>query len=171
MVLLAFGQGACREAARDDRDAILATAVAQHVVGVWDITLQSNPRMTTGAGEPARTVAGTIALTENRHGTPSTSELAGVTHQGAADIDLRPLGWSTGSEDSPQVSVARVSPRPPGTGAAEGDSLVIVIGPGSSRFVVRLAGIVAGDDASGGWRVTAFSGGGGGGRFVMHRRR
>lgn len=170
-LLIGVVASACRQSARDDRAAILATAEAQRVVGVWDVSLQTDPRLAAGAGETSRTVTGTLALTENRHGTLSTSELAGVTHQGVADLDLRPLGWSTGAEDSPQVSVARVAPRSPERGAAEGDSLVIVIGPGTSRFVVRLSGIVTGDDASGTWRVSAFSGGGGGGRFLMHRRR
>lgn len=169
-LLLTIATSACREAAHDERPVLLAAATAQHVVGVWDITLFPDPRFPVRGADTLRPATGTIALTENRHGPLGTSELAGITHQGAADIDLHPLGWSTGSEDAPQVSVARVSPRPDTSRTVEGDSLVIVIGLGSSRFVVRLGGVVNGDDARGTWRASAFSGGGGEGRFEMHRR-
>jgi hypothetical protein len=154
--------------AREDMPArrrLLDDAESRRLVGTWDVTFQLDPGQTiTTYAHPDTTVTGTMVFAEDHYGRIAVAELAGPTHDGVYDLDFRPFGFSTRDEGAVPTVVARVDP------SIRGDSLHIVLGPGTSRFAVRMAGLLAGDSAAGVWQATAFSAGGGSGRFTMRRR-
>jgi hypothetical protein len=154
--------------ARDDaaaRSRLLDDVEARRLVGTWVVLLWLDPAQTTTTkAHPVAPVAGTLVFAEDHYGRIASTELSGATHDGVYDVDFRPFGFSSRDESAVPVVVARVDPR------AKGDSLYVVLSPGTPRFAVRMAGTIVGDSAAGAWRAAAFSAGGGGGRFIMRRR-
>jgi hypothetical protein len=163
--------GACADADAGQRARLLDSPVARRLVGTWDVTFTNDPHAAVSLASTATSVQGTMAFTTDHHGPASVDELSDITHEGSYDLDFTPFGWTTRSSDAPAVAIARVS-----TGSALApaqtevrDSLFVVLSPGTERFAVRMAGVFAGDSASGVWNARAYSAGGGAGRFVMRR--
>jgi hypothetical protein len=162
--------GACSRADADQRARILESPEVRRLVGTWDVSFTSDPRASLGLTPTNRTVDGTVVFTTDYHGPRSTNELSDITNEGSYDLDFAPLGFTTHSSDALATCVARVVPSPAREGQVAADSLFIILSPGTERFAVRMAGVLAEDSASGVWDARAHSAGGGAGRFVMRRQ-
>ena len=148
------------------RSRVLDAAAAHRLVGTWDVAFLLDPAQAIATSARAATpVAGTLVFAEDHYGRIAAAELSGPTHDGVYDVDFQPFGFSTREQGAVPVVVARVTP------AGAGDSLYVVLSPGTPRFAVRMTGTLAGDSAAGVWSAAAFSAGGGSGRFAMRRRR
>lgn len=172
LALAVIGLGACSTHDTAKRERLLDTPAARRLVGTWNVSFEMNAHAAPPDAPAARVrVTGVIAFAPDHHGLTATTELNGITHEGAYDLDFRPFGWSTREADAPAVAVARVvstaGASPSDTGR---DSLYIVLSPGTQRFAVRMSGMLATDGATGIWSARSFSAGGGTGRFVMQRR-
>ena len=147
------------------RARLLASPMSQRLVGAWTVTF-SLDRARSVSVHPldTGTVSGTVVFAEDRYGKVKETELGESTHEGVYDVSFAPFGFSSRAESEVPVAVARVVP------TAQGESLYVVLSPGTTRLAVRMAGVIAGDSAVGEWRAAAFSAGGGAGTFRMRRR-
>ena len=109
-------------------------------------------------------MTGTLVFAADRYGRIAAAELADPTNDGAYDLDFRPFGFSSRARSEVPTVVARAA------ATRVGDSIYVVLSPGTTRFAVRMAGLLAADSAAGSWTATAFSPGGGTGRFTMRRQ-
>lgn len=151
---------------RSEETPATRAAIAQRLVGTWDVTFWLDSERTISTYVHARApVAGTLVFALDHYGRIDAPELSAPTNDGLYDADFRPFGFSTRDDDNVPVVVARLVPR------STGDSVYVVLGPGRTRFSVRMAGRLVDDSAAGDWRASAFSAGGGSGRFTMHRKR
>jgi hypothetical protein len=113
-----------------------------------------------------------MAFLEDHVGSLSPEELPNPTHVGVYDVDFRDLGFQPHGPGGFPTVVARTEVRDVASSAAptgSPDLVSIVLDPGSSRFPLRLQGVIAGDSVSGSW--TAGQALGGGGRFTLRRHR
>jgi hypothetical protein len=155
--------------AHDDEPArarLLASPASRHLVGAWNVEFRlDRARSISVRALDTGSVTGTLVFAEDRFGRVASSELGESTHDGVYDVSFTPFGFSSRAEGDVPVAIARVVP------TAQGESLYVVLSPGTTRLAVRMAGTLAGDSATGAWRAAAFSAGGGAGTFRMHRRR
>lgn len=168
VAMLFVSLGACRGSDGAQQARQLDERTARRLAGAWTVVFSADPVATTGMRSANAVVAGALVLTEVRHGAPDVEDLRGITHEGIFDLDFRPFGFTSGS--GPDIVVARLV-----AGAGEWkkgvavDSVYLVLSPGTSRFAVRMAGILAADSGAGVWSANSFSIGGGAGTFVMRR--
>lgn len=173
LILALVVASACRRDSSRQRRAALETTPARRLVGVWDATLWLDRPIAPGTDprNPPRHVVGSMAFLEDHVGSVSSEELRGSTHVGVYDIDFRPVGFQPRGPDGFPDMIARTVARPTGQStagaAAPSDSVSIVLDPGSSRFPLRLQGMMTADSISGTW--TAGQALGGGGHFSLHR--
>ncbi|NUR54913.1 MAG: hypothetical protein HOQ29_10725 [Acidobacteria bacterium] len=156
---------ACGHGDASARQRLLASPEALRLVGAWKVRFELNyavsSRVDVGKVGP---ITGTVVLAEDRFGRVGSTEIGDATHDGVYDVDFSPFGFSSRSEGDVPAAIARLVP------TTLGDSLYIVLSPGTTRLAVVMAGRLAGDSASGEWHASAFSSGGGAGSFTMHRR-
>lgn len=159
---------ACRGGDGAQRSRVVDESAARRLAGTWTVSFAADSLATPALSAAGAVVAGTLILTAEQHGAPDVDELRGITDDGVYDLDFRPFGFTSGT---PAVLVARVVAGAGEVGkGASADSVYLVLSPGTPRFAVRMAGIVAADGAAGVWSASAFSMGGGAGTFVMRRR-
>lgn len=166
---LMLGTASCGGADPGDRDALLARADAERLVGVWDVTFVLERSLTyLYDSASARPVMGSMAFTENRRGEETLGDFGEVTNKGVYDVDLSSFGLTLRSDDRTGTAVGRTVPEGAGErGAAPlRDSIFISLDPEDSRLNLRLTGILVADSASGWWTSDALRSG----RFVMRRR-
>ena len=144
----------------------LNDAEALRLVGAWEASFRLDPSTSvTVYAVSSAPVTGTIVFAEDHYGRVASDELGTATHAGVYDVDFAPFGFTSRDPGDVPVAVARLAPRP------GGDSLHVVLSPGTPQFAVRMDGIIAGDSAAGAWHADSRSAGGGAGQFTMHRRR
>lgn len=166
---LMLGVVGCRGATPGDRDALLARADAERLVGVWDVTFVLERSLTyLYDSATARPVVGSMAFTENRRGEETLGDFGEVTNKGVYDVDLSSFGLTLPSGDRTGTAIARTVPEgASGRGATPlRDSVFVALDPEDSRLNVRLTGILVADSAFGSWTSDALRSG----RFVMRRR-
>jgi hypothetical protein len=146
------------------RTRLLDSPAARSLVGAWDVTFRMDVATAVVArASEAAPITGTLVLAEDRYGRANSRDLDDPTHDGVYDVDFTPFGFSSRAAGDVPIAVARVAP------AAAGDSLYVVLSPGTSRLSVQMAGRLTGDSAAGEWSASAFSAGGGAGTFTMRR--
>jgi hypothetical protein len=164
-----LGTAGCRGGNPGDRDALLARADAERLVGVWDVTFVLERSLThLYDSATARPVTGSMAFTENRRGEETLGNFGEVTHKGVYDVDLSSFGLALRNGDQTGTAVARTVPERAGARGTTllRDSVLVALDPGDSRLNLRLVGILVADSASGSWTSDALRSG----RFVMRRR-
>ena len=171
VAVLALGLGTvgCRGTTPGDRDALLARADAERLVGVWDVTFVLERSLTyLYDSVTARPVTGSMAFTENRRGEETLGDFGQVTDKGVYDVDLSSFGLALRSDDRTGTAIARTTPEnASGRGPApRRDSVFVLLDPQDARLNLRLTGILVADSASGSWTSDALRSG----RFVMRRR-
>ena len=150
-----------------DRTALVQQANAasnQRLIGIWDARFQLERPLFAAADSRAvnHYVSGELAFLPNRWLTRAYPMIKSASVYGSYDVDFSPFGFDARSDDETPTAVA---------GWLSSDSLEIVIGNSGSDVTVRMAGRIAGDSISGGWRVLISRTSGGGGRFVMVRHK
>jgi hypothetical protein len=170
-MLTLSGVAACGGADAAERTRLLDGPAMRRLSGSWEVSFQPDPRSSTLAMHAsAARVTGTIVLATAHHGPTAVRELQGITHAGAYDLDFQPFGWTTRGGNDPAPVVARLRPLlPTPSDSAARDSVFLVLSPGTSRFSVRMAGMLDGDTVRGTWSASSFSAGGGQGHFMMRR--
>jgi hypothetical protein len=151
--------GACT--APPARATAMDVEATQRLVGVWDVTFTAEPTAAMSADVPPLQERGSFAFVAA--GGRATNRLIGV-----GDTEIRPHYLARRDAGVPLTGeVHRVS-RHVRREASWTDSLYILVDEGGSGFLVRLAGTMAGDSASGSWSANSHSSAGGG-RFTMRR--
>jgi hypothetical protein len=172
VVALLLASNACHGDAAARRARLLRAPVRQRLAGTWQVAFVADPHSTTIAERASHdTVVGLLVFAPNDHGPLAVAGIDGVTHEGAYDLDFAPFGWTTRGRDAAPTAIARVVIAPGGLPVVPGgDSLYVVLSPGTERFAVQMSGVLVRDTATGVWSALAHSAGGGEGRFVMVRR-
>ena len=133
----------------------------QTMVGAWDAQLSLTSAYQLAARAPAaRVICGTIGFVDNRHGPDPRRRGVDI---GVYDLDLSRLGLNWIADNSYPAAVASTAHQSRAT--TRGDSVTIVLNPGSSERIVlsgtRDALGVAGDWLAQSQRGTAT------GRFAL----
>jgi hypothetical protein len=146
------------------RARLLESPAARQLVGAWDVTFRVEVA-TAVAVHPRNTppITGTLVFAEDRDGHASSDDVGHPTHDGVYDVDFDPFGFSSHAAGEVPEALARV------TETAVGDSLYVVLSPGTTRIAVQMAGRLTADSAAGVWHASTFSSGGGAGSFTMRR--
>lgn len=139
------------------RDGALDTAAARRLVGVWTVILQRSPVPPARPPAAGASVAGTIAIIQNRSGPPLRWGARELRHSGSFDIGLGRWSLDPGSR-----SLAA---------ATFGDSVEIVLDPGAGDRSIRMLGAWRGDDLLGRWAAVPRASAASIGSFVMKRER
>jgi hypothetical protein len=163
--ILALAIIACQAGSPETRFA-LETQPSKNLVGAWDATLSLVRPYQLQLHEPgAKRICGTIAFVANHHATGGSSQTGDSTHLGVYDMDLALLGldW-LGDNGFPEAVATFVDDYGPPVNAV-GDSVAIVLNPGSQERIVLL-GRYDDEDIKGGWTAQS-SRGTAGGSFSM----
>ena len=139
--------------------------------GTWDVSLRLERPMSLSptAAPPPFTVRGAMTMLANRQTDVSFPSIAQPTQIGVYQLPLSALGlarWEDG--EVPGLAAREMRPAA-GTPGDHPDSIVIVLNPDHSTRLIRLLGVIDGDDIRGVW--TAESPLGGGGTFLLRRRK
>lgn len=137
--------------------------------GMWELTLRLDRRMSLSS-TPATlpfTARGTVTMLANDRSDVSFASMAEPTEIGVYALRLDSLGLPSWQQGEVPTLAARERPSVVRTSVVRGDSILIVLNPGTPARVVRLAGVFADNVIRGEW--TAASPLGGGGAFVMRR--
>ena len=147
------------------------SAAADRLEGAWDLSLRLERAMSlspTAAALPF-TVRGAVTMMGNRRTDVSFPSIPQPTQIGVYQLALDSLGLARWDENEVPGLVAREARKLANAPSDHRDSVVIVLNPGIPTRVIRLLGVIDGDDVRGAW--TAESPLGGGGTFLLRRRR
>jgi hypothetical protein len=156
-LMLALAGAACGGGSPETRFA-LETQPAQNLVGAWDATISLVRPYQLGLHEPpAKRICGTIGFVENHRGLAGPDRTGDSPHLGVYDLDLALLGldWR-GDNAFPEAVATSVDDfrAPPN---AVGDSVAIVLNPGSQERIVLL-GRYGVENIKGGWTAQSSRG-------------
>lgn len=114
----------------------VADAAPEAMIGAWDVTLSLNHPYPIGLDEPrVRQICGTIGFVQNDHRSQSAFDSA--PNLGVYDLDLGRLGLNWLNDASfPAALVTRFEPAQAKGAAARGDSVRIVLNPGSREQIL-----------------------------------
>lgn len=164
--ILALAIAACEAGSPETRFA-LETQPAKNLVGAWDATLSLVRPYQLELHEPAaKRICGTIAFVANHHARARSSQAGDSTHLGVYDMDLALLGldW-LGDNGFPEALATFVDNY--GTPVNPvGDSVAIVLNPGSQERIVLL-GRYGVEDIRGRWTAQSSRGTAGGSFSMM----
>lgn len=147
-----------------EREHVLESAPAQHLVGVWDATLKLERPIAIASSRQSlpRSIAGTVSFLESRHEHLTFTQMGTPTHVGVYDLDFRELGFPTSETGDAPLVVARTVHRADASASGmHADSVYVVLNPGTSRYALILTGAFSGDSVLGAWTAESFLGGGG----------
>jgi hypothetical protein len=166
--MMLVGVSACGNDDQQERVALLASPPARQLVGTWTARFWLDMGFGRSTHDDSTTIAGTISLEEDTYGHVSADALENATHAGVYNLDFSKFGFSAREPGELPAAIARVSDSPRGN---SGDSLIIVLSPGTALFPVVMTGLIAGDSAAGQWIASANRSGGISGHFLMKRLR
>jgi hypothetical protein len=163
--ILALAIAACGAGSPETRFA-LETQPAKNLVGAWDATLSLVRPYQLELHEPAaKRICGTIAFVANHHARGGSSQTGDSTRLGVYDMDLARLGLDWLGDDGFPEAVATFVDDYGAPVNTVGDSVAIVLNPGSQERIVLL-GRYDVEDIRGGWTAQS-SRGTAGGSFSM----
>lgn len=136
----------------------LETQPAQNLVGAWDATLSLGRPYQLGLHEPAaKRICGTIGFVENHRALAASGQTGDSPHLGVYDLDLTLLGLDWLGDNSFPAAVATTVDDFTAPLNAIGDSIAIVLNPGSQERIVLL-GRYGAENVKGGWTAQSSRG-------------
>ena len=136
--MLALAIAACGAGSSETRFA-LETPAAQSLVGTWDATMSLVRPYQLEPHEPAaKRICGTIGFVENRYVRGGSSQTDDSTPVGVYDLDLTLLGLNWLGDNSFPTALATPVDDLSAPVKAVGDSVAVVLNPGSQERIVLL---------------------------------
>jgi hypothetical protein len=152
LALVACGSGS------HERQFALETQPAQNLVGAWDATLSLARPYQLGLHEPAaKRICGTIGFVENHRARAGSGQTDDSPHLGVYDLHLALLGLDWLGDNSIPTAVATFVDDFRAPLNRVGDSVAIVLNPGSQERIVLL-GRYEVEDIRGGWTAQSSRG-------------
>jgi hypothetical protein len=111
----------------------------QYLLGAWDAELSLKQSYQIGPREPVgKAICGTVGFVENHHPRSGSDELDESAHVGVYDLDLAQLGLDWLADNSYPIAIATSVDDYRGGNNAAGDSVAVVLNPGSEERIVLL---------------------------------